>query len=326
MCTAISDRTNGFLFGRTLDLELSYGERIILTPRRKELEFLHLPPVGEHPAILGIGILHEGSPLYFDAINESGLAIAALNFPKSAVYREKRMGACNLASFEIIPYILSHCTSLELARKLLENINITNESVSDSLPASPLHWLISDRDASIVLESTADGVRIYDDPFDVLANEPPFPYHLAHTASFSALSSTPPENKLSPDIELPSYSRGMGAFGLPGDFSSASRFVRAVFIKNHTDIATEKFESVSRFFHIMGTLSVPRGTVKTDDGASVYTVYTSCAAPECMTYYLTTYASRYIRAISPSADELNKSDILSVSTVSAQKIFDTSFT
>lgn len=312
MCTAISDNKNGFLFGRTLDLEITYDERVILTPRKKSLDFLHMTPTSKHLAMLGIGIISGDKPLYFEAINEAGVAVAALNFPKSAVYKDILPNTCNLASFEVIPYILAHCNSIASAKDILKDVNITKDSVSATLPTSPLHWIISDRHGSIVLESTADGVRIYDDPFGVLTNEPPFPFHLSNTSSFAALSSAPPENKLAPNIDLPPHSRGAGAFGLPGDFSSPSRFVRAVFMKLHTDKAEGKTDAVSRFFHIMDSVSVPRGTIKTGDGASVYTVYTSCGDPENMTYYFTTYTSRAIRAITPTHEQMTKDRILSV--------------
>lgn len=312
MCTAISDTTNGFLFGRTLDLEISYGERAILTPRKTPLDFLHASPSGEHAAILGIGIVMGDKPLYFDAINESGLCAAALNFPRSAAYRDIMPNAMNLASFEVIPYILAHCESAASAKELLKDVNITAECASAKLSASPLHWIIADKREAIALESTADGVRVYDDPFGVLTNEPPFQFHLSNIECYLPLSSASPENKLAPSVKLLPHSRGAGAFGLPGDFSSPSRFVRAVFMKNHTDAAAEKADSVSRFFHIMSTLAVPMGAVKTDGGASVYTVYTSCATPEDMTYYFTTYGARALRAITPTADELCGDRILSV--------------
>lgn len=323
MCTAIRDNSGRFLFGRTLDLERSYNEHVILTPRRKPLDFLHTSPTSRHLGILGIGIVFEDKPLYFDAINESGLAVAALNFPRSAVYRDIMPNAKNLASFEVIPYILAHCNSIEAAREILKEVNITRESVSGTLPASPLHWIISDKDSSIVIESTSDGVKIYDDPFGVLTNEPPFPFHLSNTESFSALSSAPPENKLAPGIDILPHSRGTGAFGLPGDFSSPSRFVRAVFIKNHTD--ADKTGAISRFFRIMDTLSVPRGAIKTDVGASVYTVYTSCGDPENMTYYFTTYASRTICSLTPTDNEISEDRILSLPISEDEKIFTRDF-
>ena len=326
VCTAISDNTNGFLFGRTLDLEHSYGERIILTPRHKRLNFLHQTRIGEHPAILGIGILQGDTPLYFDAINESGLAIAALNFPKSAIYRDVNIGKRNLASFEVIPHLLSSCKSLDDAKAILNDVNITCESVSEELPASPLHWLIADRCGAIVLESTGDGLKIHENPFGVLTNEPPFPYHAASIASYLHLSSEPPENKLAPSVDIAPLSRGAGALGLPGDLSSPSRFIRAVFMKEHADKAQNTADSVSRFFHIMDSVCVPKGAIKTDSGASVYTVYTSCADPEHMRYCFTTYSSRRIREISPTECEMQGSSTLSFPIAEREHITRLSFT
>ena len=326
MCTAISDHTNGFLFGRTLDLEYSYGERIILTPRHKRLDFLHQTSIEEHHAILGIGILHGDMPLYFDAINESGLAIAALNFPKSAVYRELSSDRRNLASFEIIPYLLATCSTLNNVKERLNNVNVTCESVSAELPTSPLHWIISDNNGSIVLESTSDGVKIHENPFGVLTNEPPFPYHAASIASYLQLSSEPPENKLAPSVDIAPLSRGAGALGLPGDLSSPSRFIRALFMKEHTDKAQSTADSVSRFFNIMDSVCVPKGAIKTDSGASVYTVYTSCAAPEHMRYYFTTYASRSIKEAAPTECEMQGSSTLSFPIDTCESITRISFT
>ena len=312
MCTAISDHTSGFLFGRTLDLERSYSERVILTPRRLQLEFLYQKSISEHHAILGIGILHGDMPLYFDAINEAGLAIAALNFPSSALYREAKPRKLNLASFEIIPYLLASCSTLADAKAILNEVNITGESVTPELPASPLHWLIADKSGSSVLESTCEGIKIHDNPFGTLTNEPPFAYHAASVANYLHLSSAPPENKLAPSIDLMPHSRGAGAIGLPGDFSSPSRFLRAVFMKEHTDKAKNKDVAVSRFFHIMESVSVPHGAIKTDRGESVCTVYTSCADPIGMSYYFTTYASRRIREITPTREQIEASSIRSV--------------
>ena len=110
------------------------------------------------------------------------------------------------------------------------------------------------------------------------------------------MDSRPPENNISKDTDLLAYSRGMGAIGLPGDFSSASRFVRAVFLKNHTRPAASGGE-ISRMFHIMDALSVSDGAIKLPDGRSVRTVYVSVADTPEKVYYYTTYASRRIRGV-----------------------------
>ena len=294
MCTAISDNFGRHLFGRTLDLECSFGEEIAVTPRRFHLNFLHGGVLNEHMAIIGTAHIHGGTPLYYDAANESGLSAAALNFPGYARYEGERDGKINLASAELIPRVLSEFSGVDEVISFLKEVNITDDSVAADLPVTPLHWIFADATRSITVESSESGLRIYENPFGVLTNSPDFSYHTANLANYAALSSSTPNLNICKE-KLAFYSRGLGAFGLPGDFSSASRFVRAVFARSHTIGGEEGL--VSRFFHIMDTLSVPFGAVMTDEGKAVSTVYTSCIDTSSATYYFTTYKNRRISSV-----------------------------
>ena len=101
MCTAITYKTRDHYFGRNLDLELSYGEEIVITPRNYPINFLHEQEKKKHLAIIGMGIIVDKYPLYFDATNEAGLSMAGLNFPGNAYYEEFSIGKKNIASFEL---------------------------------------------------------------------------------------------------------------------------------------------------------------------------------------------------------------------------------
>lgn len=296
MCTAISDVRGSHLFGRTLDLECSYGEGLVILPCRFPLKFLHGSPETRHFAMIGTAHIENGQPLFYDAMNEYGLCGAALNFPGYAKYAPYCEGKTNLASFEVLPRVLAECRSTDEAVKLLSGANITDEAFSKELPTTPLHWIFADRARCITVEPTVLGVIIYDNPCRTLTNAPSFPYHMTNLANYMNLTAMPPENTLCPDVSLSPYSRGMGAIGLPGDFSSASRFVRAAFVKHNTTGA-DGSNRISRFFHIMDTVGVPKGAVMTSEGAPVLTIYTSCADTESLTYYFTTYACRRIRAV-----------------------------
>ena len=256
----------------------------------------------QHFAMIGMAHVEDGVPLYYDAVSEAGLAIAALNFPISAAYLPPRAGAHNVASFELIPWLLGQCRTLSDAITLLRDTNIIPDRFRDHLPASPLHWMIADRHSAAVIEPMPDGLIIHDNPFGVLANEPPFPYHATRVADFSHVRAEPPENHLCPTVTLPLYSRGMGGIGLPGDFSSSSRFIRALFAKTHTVHKTPP-EEISRFFHVMDTVSQPSGTAVTDHGVPIATVYTSCADLATASYYFTTYGCRRIRAVYLHAED-----------------------
>lgn len=296
MCTVICDNK---LFGRTLDLEYSYDEKVVTVPRNYKFRISE-EVIESHPAIIGVAHVCDEIPLFYDAINELGLGVAGLNFPGNAVYHIPQENKNNIASFEVIPWILCKCESVDDAEKLLSNTVITNRAFSASLQPTPLHWLISDKNRSITVESTDDGLKIYNNPFGVMTNNPPFPYHMTHISDYLNVDSNPSKNTLCPSVELDQYSRGMGGIGLPGDYSSASRFVRAVFAKNHT---SQEKNKISRFFHIMETVSVPKGCVKTCEGRDVYSVYTSCADMEDFAYYFITYGCKRIKGVTHPAVE-----------------------
>ncbi len=87
MCTAITYKTNDFYFGRNLDVERSYNERVVITPRSFELKMRCVESLKTHYAIIGMATVIDNFPLYFDATNEKGLSIAGLNFPENADYK-----------------------------------------------------------------------------------------------------------------------------------------------------------------------------------------------------------------------------------------------
>ena len=277
----------GRFFGRTLDVERSYGEGLVLTPRERT----KIGEASNRYAILGMGILERGVPMYFDGMNEWGLAAAALNFPEYAVYRSPREDMSNIPPAHLITVILGLCRSVEEAEDMLRRVNITDEGAGGH-PTTPLHWIISDQRRSITVEPLSEGLKIYDNPYGILTNSPPFCYHTARLADFSQLKAGYPEKNLT-DKALSLYSRGMGAMGLPGDFSSSSRFVRALFVKENirpvTDGQDSHLAQINSFFHVMNAVSVPYGCVLNREGEAFYTRYTCLFDLEELTCYLTTY-------------------------------------
>lgn len=223
MCTAAKYVSGDFFFGRTLDYNVSYGEDVIITPRRRRFDWRDGDCSKVHYAMIGMGCVKDGYPLYYDACNERGLAAAGLEFVGNAVYHDRRADKINVAQFEFIPRLLCSCATVAEAKKMLEKVNITPTAFSPELPVAQLHWMIADRDGTIVAESTESGLNIYDNPVDVLTNNPTFPEQLFCLNNYMGLSPKPPANCFSDKLDLKTYSLGMGAIGLPGDLSSQSR-------------------------------------------------------------------------------------------------------
>ena len=299
MCTALS--LGGF-FGRTLDLERSYEAQLAVTPRNFPIPLRALPGLERHYAMVGTARSREGFPLYFDAVNEWGLAMAALDFPGCAVYRDRLSQADNITPFELIPWVLGQCRTLEEARSLLLGANLTRESFAPHLPLTPMHWLIADRTGAVAAEPLEGGLRVTDDPAGVLTNAPSLESHMTHLAQFMNLSPRS-ENRLAPELPLSPFCRGLGAVGLPGDLSSPSRFVRAAFHRA-CSLQYGGAPTLTQCLHLLGSVAVPRGSVVLEDGQSPVTVYTSCCDLRTGDYCLTTYADRRLRGVSLHREEL----------------------
>ena len=259
-------------------------------------------------------------PLYYDAINEKGLGMAGLNFVGNAAYADPVSGKENVAQFEFIPWILSQCATLEEARQKLSNMNLTNTQFSKNFPCAQLHWILADASGCLVIESMKDGLHIYDNPVGVLTNNPPFPQQMFQLNNYQSLSPRQPANTFAPGLELQSYSRGMGALGLPGDLSSASRFAKVAFTKMNSISGKTESESVSQFFHILGSVDQQRGCCEVDEGKYEITLYTSCCNTTKGIYYYTTYENHQISAVDMTHENLNSTTLIRYPVLTEQNI------
>ena len=311
MCTASNYITDDHYFGRNFDYEISYNERVTITPRNYKFEFRKIDAIESHYAIIGIAAGIDSYPLYYDACNEKGLAIAGLNFAGNAVYKEFDEDMVNVTPFELIPYLLGQAGDVAEARKLLSEINLVNINFADELPLSPLHWMLSDGNQAIVVEPLEDGLKIYDNPVGVLTNNPPFDKQLFYLNNYRNLSNRNPENTFGGDVDLDEYSRGMGGIGLPGDLSSASRIAKVAFTRANSYSGSDEASSVSQFFHILGSVEQQNGCTFIDDpNLYEYTIYTSCYNTNRSILYYRTYNNSQITAVDLNREDLDSAELI----------------
>ena len=310
MCTCATYATKDQYFGRNLDLEYSYNETVTVTPRNFPLTFRKEKTIDTHPAIIGMAFVNEGYPLYYDATNEYGLSMAGLNFPGNGYFTDPQNDKDNIAPFEFIPWILGQCRNLSEARTLLSRINLVNIPFSDSLPITPLHWMIADQNGSVVVESVKDGIHVYDNPVGVMTNNPPFPLQMFALNNYPSVSRKQPENTFADVLKLDSYSRGMGGLGIPGDLSSQSRFVKVAFTKLNSVSKSDEKDSVSQFFHILGSVDQQKGCCLVRDDEYEITIYTSCCNLTKGIYYYTTYNNHQITAVDMNKENLDGDSLI----------------
>ena len=260
MCTCMTYQGQDFYFGRNLDLECGFGEKVVITPRNYRFHFTNGEKREHHFAMIGMASVMDHYPLYAEAVNEKGLGMARLYFPGNAVYRQPQEGRINLAVYELIPYLLTACGCVKEAKELLEKINLTTQPFREDVPSAQLHFMISDASGSLTVEPEAEGLKIYENKAGVLTNNPSFPWQVTNLNNYLHLTAKAPENRFAAGLDLKPFSQGMGAVGLPGDASSPSRFVKTVFLKHNSSPTEAERDSVTRFFHILENVSMVKGT------------------------------------------------------------------
>ncbi|MRJ77648.1 linear amide C-N hydrolase [Aeromicrobium sp. SMF47] len=319
MCTATNYVAKDHYFGRNLDLEFSYHESVTITPRNFPLPFRTVDDVTTHHALIGMTTVADGYPLYYDATNEKGLSMAGLNFPGNADYKPETPGRNNITPFEFIPWILGQLETVSQAREALQEMVLVDIPFSAEFPLSPLHWIISDREESITVESVKDGLRVYDNPVGLLTNNPTFDIQLFNLNNYASMSTAQPENHFSKTLQLDTYSRGLGAVGLPGDLSSMSRFVKAAFTAVNSVSGESESEAISQFFHILGSVAQQRGCVEVGDKYEI-TIYSSCCNTDKGIYYYTTYENSQITSVDMHHVDLDGTDLSTYPLVTGQQI------
>lgn len=321
MCTSITMMTQDFYFGRTMDLEYEFNQRIVVTPRYYPIAFRKAGISKRHYAIIGMATVVNGYPLYADAVNEEGLCIAGLNFPDDAYYPpEENYNKVNISPFELILWLLCKCATAEEAKSLLQNTHLIDIPFSKDIPLIPLHWHIADKKGSLVIEVTKKGMNLYDNPSNVLTNSPSFDFHMMNLSQYLNLTPNFPQNRFCTNINLKPSGNGLGSFGLPGDFSPSSRFVRASYLGANSACEGDEQSSVAQFFHILDSVSLIKGSVLTQDDLCDVTIYSCCMNASKGIYYYKTYYNNRITAVNMNHEKLNSCGLKEFPLIDSQQI------
>ena len=293
MCTALSF---DHYFGRNMDLAHSFNHSPIFIPTN--FEYLNRV-TGRHEtvkrAILGMGTMIDDHPAMAEAMNENGLGCAGLNFARYAYFEPEPVpNKTNIAPYDFILWVLCNFDTVSEVEKAINDIELVSIPINDKTPVPTLHWMIADKSgSSIVVEKTRERLTAYKNPVGVMTNDPTFDWHLTNLNEYIKLSPAHPKTVTWTDHSLNAFGIGAGTLGMPGDFSSVSRFVRTAY---HRANLPEN-PSLAQFFHILDNAAMVRGGVLTEDGAYDQTLYSSCMDLENGIYYYKTYENNRINAV-----------------------------
>ena len=315
MCTGVrfSDNEGNMYFGRNLDWSEGYGEKVVITPRGYKYKSAFLGEMANSPTLIGMGIVVENTPLYFDCANEHGLAVAGLNFPGYASYATEAVeGKTNVAAYEFPLWVALNFKTVEEIEKALPGVVIVAKPINEQYPVSELHWLIGDSKRSIVVEYTSHGMEIYDNDFDILTNQPGYGWHKENMRNYMNLFSMMPKGVKWAKATMTPFGSGSLMRGLPGGFYSTDRFVRVAYLNTHYPVQKSETDNVSRLFHTLAGVAMIDGGAAMADGKFEKTIYTGGYSSATQTYYYNTYENPAIQSVKMTDRDLSGDELIIV--------------
>ena len=79
-------------------------------------------------------------------------------------------------------------------------------------------------------------------------------------------------------------------------------------------------ESISQFFHILGSVEQQKGVWDTGEGKYEYTIYSSCCNVDKGIYYYRTYEDSQITAVNMNKEDLDRHELVSYPVIKEQQI------
>ncbi|MBQ5812226.1 choloylglycine hydrolase [Candidatus Saccharibacteria bacterium] len=314
MCTGVrfSDNAGNMYFGRNLDWSEGYGQRVVITPRGYKYKSAFLGEMGGS-AVIGMAIVAENVPLYFDCANEHGLGVAGLNFPGYADYAPDAVdGKTNVSAYEFPLWVALNFKTVDEAEKALKEVAIVAKPINDQYPVSQLHWIIGDTKRSIVVEYTERGMEIFENKVDILTNQPGYGWHQENLRNYMNLFSQMPKEVRWGEAKMTAFGSGSLMRGLPGGFYSTDRFVRVAYLNTHYPVQSDEASNVSRLFHTLTGVAMIDGGASMADGKFEKTVYTGGYSTASQTYYYNTYEDPAIVAVAMSDHNLDSTELIVV--------------
>jgi len=237
-------------------------------------------------------------------MNEAGLAGGMFfheGFAEYAAY-DPAKASTSMAPSDLLAYILSNFATVEEARKGVAGVRVV-PVVDPALGTPfPLHAMITDPGGKAMVIEFRDGKAVFfDNPVGVIANNPTFDWHLTNLRNYGYLSNTPFADTKWGGLDITPLAGGSGMLGLPGDYTSPSRFVRAAALVQTARKTTGGADTVQEAFRILDSFDLPatqsEGASGKATGLPAGTQYTILNDTKNKVIYYHTMFNRRVRMV-----------------------------
>lgn len=312
MCTSILINTddNNNILARTLDLSEEICLKVTFVPRNYNWINESDNSLNKTKyALIGMASNVYNHPAFSDGVNEKGLTCASLYLNKLTRFDINNSDTkINIVAYNFILWVLSQFQNLDEVISALKYINLVGNFKGITVEVPALHWILSDSSSkSIVIEKTCEGLKVYNNPIGVLTNSPDFNTQVMNLYNYVSVTPYQKEDNMWGMFKLQALSEGTGGLGLPGDFTSQSRFVRAAFLRNVIEPSPDEISGIINAFKILSNCTILKGAIINNINTFTYSRYVCAVCSESCTYYYSMYEGNEINAISLFKEDLNSS-------------------
>ena len=316
-CSSLSIHTKDdkTLFARTMDFTIEPDSKVLIVPRKYGLQLLEEDNeviISNPYAFIGMGSMDLSSPVLYDGVNEKGLMGAMLYYASFATYSdEPKEGTRGINPIYVVSQVLGSCVSVDDVVEKLASFTLLHEANKILGFAPPLHYTFTDASGeTIVIEPDRTGITIHRKTIGVMTNSPGYEWHQTNVRAYIGVTPNPPQDITMGNLTLTPFGQGAGGLGLPGDFTPSARFLRVAYWKKYTERTNNEVEGVTSLFHILSSVTIPKGVVVNKEGKIDYTIYTAAMCAQSKNYYFKLYGNSRISAVSLMAENLNGNDVM----------------
>lgn len=318
----LSTTDGSVIHARTFDYASPLNSTVIVVPH--DQGFVGTTP-GDRPgmewqsnfAFVGVSFLD--MPHVLDGVNEQGLAVGMFLFPGYADYVHKRPKDTSnaLASWEVSNWLLSNFSTVGEVRRAVSEVIVLPVPLEAFGGIPPFHYIVHDAEGGcIVLEAQDGRLHVFDNPLGVIANAPDFHWQITNLLTYRNQSPLDVPHIDLKDFRIAPTAENSLPPRLPGDDTSPSRFVRAVWASQNAMPAVTGEEGVFAAFHVLNGFDIPRPLATDQYGDPVikdYTVWTSAIDLKNARFYFHTYDNRRVRMVDLMSEDLDSQEIQKVS-------------
>ncbi len=332
-CTGIMLKTKDgkYVHGRTLEFGVEVSTSLVAVPRN--YEFIGKTSNGDgmkYKAKYAMtGLITFTDVNIADGMNSAGLSCGAFYFPTFAGYtpltKENQNKA--LSPLDFTNWILARFATVDEVRKAIENEEVVIvptvlDGWGDTPP--PFHYVVYDKSGkSLVIEPLKGKLVVYDDPIGVFTNSPSFDWHMINLRNYTYLKSENAGSMTINGVTFKQLGQGSGMYGIPGDFTPPSRFVRATAFVVTALPPETSFEATMDVFHVLNNFDIPKGFSREVVDGEIFADYTQVTLardPNTLKFYYKTYDDQRIKEFDLKTFDANSKKILIYNTSSDQTV------